>query len=275
MSNPPTNHLLFTDEEMTSDPVPKAPTIILKETDANEPLPPEEKRADAWFNSNKVPRVPVIALEQDVFKIPGQNFACFSVIRPEDYGVLHHGDSSYKGFLIKFRGVFPSREEADKHIRKVMGTDRNFDVHLVPCFQWSRMDDDTPEDREHLNSTIGDIMKGYFKEENNRMKGLRERIANTEEGKVVRADEANDFFDKAVNAHPTALPACPSDVRPLSLEELAKGYDINPRGSTILSTPMDTIEEEKIKAVISEVLLDEEDGADSACAKASPTSLEE
>ena len=268
MSTPPTNHLLFTDEEMTSDPAPKAPTIILKETDADEPLPPEEKRADAWFNSNKIPRVPVIALEPDVFKLPGQNFACFSVIRPEDYGALHHGDSSYKGFLIKFRGVFPSREDADRHIRKVMGTDRNFDIHLVPCFQWSRMDDDAPEDREHLNSAIGDIMKGYFKEENNRMKGLRERIANTEEGKVVRAEENSEFFEKALNEQPRALPACPSGVRPLSLEELAKGYDIKPCGSTIVSTPMEIIEEEKMQAVISEVLLEED--TDSTGAVASP-----
>lgn len=277
MSFIPPSKQLFSEEEMTSDPAPKAPTIVLKDIDEDAPPEPEQKRSSAWFDSNKVTRVPVIALEPDVFQLEGQKYACFSVIRPEDYGALHHGDASYKGFLIKFRGVFPSREAADRHIRKVMGVDRHFDIHLVPCFQWSRMEDDNPEEREHLNSTIGDIMKGYFKEENNRMKGLRERIANTEEGKQARAAETSQFFENAIADEGQRLPPRPENVRPMTLEELAKSADLKPRGETILSQPFSDLDIETKKAVISEVILEDEEDEkqDGACGKEKLSSLED
>lgn len=249
---------LFDDEEMTSDPAPKAPTVTLKEvTEEDEKREEGITRANEWFNSNKVTRVPVIALEPDIYQIPEQKFACFSVIRPEDYGVLHHGDKSYKGFLIKFRGVFPDREEADKHIRKIMKTDRHFDIHLVPCFQWSQMEDDNPEDREHIDTSIGDIIKGYFKEENNRMKGIRTRIRNTEES-TGRSQEASEFYDSAMAADVPLLPDKPSNAKPVSLEQLAGEMEIKPKGEAILSQAMDE-NDTRIDAIVSEVILEEEE----------------
>ena len=267
--------LVFDEEEMTSDPEPKAPTVRLVEVSKEDDGAPEEpsNRAKVWFDSNKNTRVPVIALEEDVYRIPDQNYACFSVIRPEDYGVLHHQDGSYRGSLIKFRGVFKSREEADHHIRRVMKADKHFDVHLVPCFTWAGMDDHAIEDREYANSEIAEIMKGYFSEENNRMKGVRERIRatqandptqkigwNEEAGGAARSSEATEFFMKAIEEEEDRPPPRPANAKPLTLSELAESLDITPRGETVMTkTIAEEIPREKLEAVVSEILLDDDE----------------
>lgn len=252
---------VFTDEEMTSDPAPKNPTVTLVEEkdDESSESKKEEMRSDAWFNTNKITRVPVIALEPDMYQIDGQAYACFSVIRPEDYGVLHHGDKGYKGFLIKFRGVFPSREEADRHIRKIMKVDRHFDVHLVPCFQWAKMDEDDCSEREHLDDNIGEIMKGYFKQENDRMKGVRQRINDTEEGYEARSKSVSDFYNSVAAEPPKILPPKPSDCRPVTLTELADELDIKAKGETIMTHDLNDMDTERFRSIVSEVILDDED----------------
>lgn len=252
----------FSAADMKSDPEPKAPTVNIVEMDADTPVAPDQSRADAWFNSNKNTRVPMIALQEDIYKIPGQNFICFSVIKPEDYGALHHKDGSYKGSLIKFRGVFESREEADKHIRKVMKSDRHFDVHLVPAFTWAGMDDDIIEDREYADSAISDIIKGYFQTENNRMKGVRQRIKNTQDGTDndnMRDEESTQFFNKALEYKKPELPAKPKAVKAQTLAELASQLDITPGGETVLTQTMDDISEERLESVVSEILLEDEE----------------
>ena len=254
--------LKFTAEEMTSDPEPKAPTVRMVECDDDEPLEEEQNRADAWFDSNKNVRVPMIALQEDIYTIPGQNFVCFSVIKPEDYGALHHKDGSYQGSLIKFRGVFATREEADTHIRKIMKSDRHFDVHLVPAFTWAGMDDDMLEDREYADNTIGELMKGYFESENNRMKGVRARIKSTQDATTpedMRGEESTEFYNKSIEWQKKEAPVRPEGVKAQTLEELAASLDITPGGETVMTKSLNDIPESKIDAVVSEILLDEED----------------
>lgn len=260
---------VFTKEEMTSDPEPKAPTISMIEADPEEPVK-EELRSDAWFNNNKLTRVPVIALEPDMYQIDNQAYACFSVIKPEDYGVLHHGDKGYKGFLIKFRGVFPSREEADKHIRKIMRIDRHFDVHLVPCFQWAKMDEDDCSEREHLDENIGEIMKGYFKQENDRMKGVRKRINDTEEGFETRSKGVSDFYNSIADSTPVPLPPKPDNARPVTLTELADELDIKAGGETIISQDLDSLDTERFRSIVSEVILEDDEKQIEEIEKLSP-----
>ena len=243
---------------MISDPAPEAPTVTLVEVDDSKEAVPEQQRADAWFESNKNVRVH-IALEEDMYKIQDQNFVCFSVIKPENYGCLHHKDGSYKGSLIKFRGVFKTREEADKHIKRVMKSDRHFDVHLVPAFTWAGMDDDMIEDREYADSAIGDIIKGYFKEENNRMNKVRNRIENTEQDDkvgVYRGEEASQFFEEANEYKAPARTVRPPGQKALSLTELADQLEISPSGETIVTKTMDDLSDDKMEAIVAEILLE-------------------
>jgi hypothetical protein len=256
--------LVFSEDDMTSDPEPKAPTVKIVEVpeDLEELEEEKARRSDVWFDTNKNVRVPIIALEEDIYKIPDQNFACFSVIRPEDYGALHHKEGDYKGSLIKFRGVFASREEADKHIRKVMKADKHFDIHLVPCFTWAAMDDDSIENREYMDNNIQEIIKGYFKEENNRMKGVSRRIRNTEED-LNRSEEITDFFEKSQGFIEDRPPVRPAKSKPVSLSELADALEIKPGGETVLTKTLeDEIPKEKLEAVVSEIILEESDDDD-------------
>ena len=259
-----TEHSLeFSESQMVSDPEPKRADIIIVEHEENSVAKPDQNRAQAWFDSNKVTRVPVIALGEDLYKVPNQNFVCFSIIKPEDYGVLHHGEDKYTGSLIKFRGVFNTREEADKHIRKVMKADPHFDVHLVPAGTWARTEDSSVGEREYVDSDIADMMKGYFKEENNRMKGVSRRIQATQDDdkdEDGRSTEVSKFFRESQDAlEDTASSALemPKNAKPLTLTELAERLEIKPSGSTIMTQDMDNISAERMEALVSEIILED------------------
>jgi hypothetical protein len=233
----------FSAEEMTSDPPPPPAVATFSAVDESAPVE-KSSRASTWFDNNKVTRVPMIALEPDVYRVPGQAWALFSMIRPEEYKAAHHKNRDYHGYLIKFRGVFATREEAEAHIKKVMAIDRHFDVHLIPAFSWSGIDDDCVEDRQYANEMVGSILKGYFEQENSRMIGIRERIANTEMADEcgVRCNEASSFFESCQGKEPPAtteteecspleLPDPPRSA-PVSLDQLAAELDITPGGRT-------------------------------------------
>ena len=230
----------FTAEEMTPDLPPPAAVATFTEVVDDGFAAEKPSRASTWFDNNKVSRVPMIALEPDLYRVKDQAWALFSMIRPDEYKAMHHKNREYHGFLIKFRGVFATREEAEAHIKKLMMIDRHFDVHLVPAFTWSGIDDDCVEDRAYADEMVGSILKGYFEQENTRMTGIRDRIANTENTTEcgLRSDEAMSFFngcqqlgDDTTSAlelpDPPRRPGMPISV---SLDDLAAGLDITPGG---------------------------------------------
>jgi hypothetical protein len=253
----------FTEEEMTPDPPRDPPRFIVEE-------PPAEGESDepppkqlSWFEQNKITRVPLVALGEDMHKVPGQAFVCFSVIRPEDYGVLHHKDGKTQGStLIKFRGAFATREEADVHIRKLMTADPHFDIHLIPCGHWSVLDDDASlENIEYAEDQISQIMRSYFKRENDSKLSLAERIEQDRAGEE-RGEEATRFFEEAnrfageeeervqiVQEEPD------SELErraPITLAELARQTQIQPRPRTIVATQ--TLSEERKETIHSSIL---------------------
>jgi hypothetical protein len=142
--------------------------------------------------------IPLIAIHDDVNRVPGQNYACVSVIKPEFYNTLHHGDRKYRGMLFKIRGVFGTREEADDWIRKkIMNLDPHFDVHLIKCHSWSGLEDDRPQDNEYMDEKIQSMMSAYFEDEHDKMIGIQARVQMAE-NKVGRSKEAGDFYRNSV-----------------------------------------------------------------------------
>lgn len=247
---------MFSEEEMRSDPEYAPPKITMTEVKDDAP---QEKTSvsQSWFDSNKYARVPVIALESDPVQLPNQNYVCFSVIKPEDYRAMHYEKdsqkNSYNGFLIKFRGVFKSKEEADKHIKRIMALDKHFDVHLVPCFQWTGIDEEFVSDTEYANNVISDIMKGYFQRENDRFMSMRDRIALTEKPDVVRSEEATEFFQQSAEKRPM-IEELPEDVSTVTLDELASATNIEPKTKVV---NVDTkLSDSSKESIIAEVLLE-------------------
>lgn len=257
------NEPRFNEEQMTSDPEPKKPSITISVPDEEEISLKKTQpgdRAKEWFNRNRVTRVPLIALESDPYKLEDQNWCVFSVITPEEYGTLRHGDEKYHGYLIKFSGVFPTKELATRHIEKLMKFNRHFDVHLVPAFQWSAIDDKAVEDREYANEMIGDIMRGYFREENNRMMGIRERIEQTEHNEKSRSNESTKFFEDSQNK--PAIMNANVETEPITLDELAKKLELKTGGS-ILNHDSGKLSKKETDAVVSSILIEEENDSDS------------
>lgn len=241
---------------MRPDPPPPTPKVLFTEQDEDGPKPSTNKSTE-WFNRNKASRVPLIALEQDCYKVPGQAWVCFSMIKPDEYRALHHKNRKYQGYLLKFRGVFATREEAEKHIHRVMSVDRNFDIHMIPAFEWSGVEDDVVEERAYADDMISDIMKGYFEAENNRMIGVKKRMEMQENPSEHgdRSEEASKFFNQTQQNVLADIEELPEDAKPTSLEELARNLDIEPNAQ--VKTSHRTITKEQINSVVSEVLIDE------------------
>lgn len=253
----------FTDEEMKPDPEPEAPAFTTSEDFDEKPkLPTSADRASQWFDRNKLTRVPLIALEKDPYQVEDQKWVVFSMIKPEEYGKLKHGEKEYHGYLIKFRGCFSTKELATAHIHKLLKVDKHFDIHLIPAFQWSAIDDTSVEDREYADERISDIMKGYFRQENDRMIGLRDRIKRVEENKTDRSEEASQFYNDMQEEISRPKLEDNVEAEPVTLDELAKRMELRKVGGSVLESHEGELSSEKQNAIVSEIILEDE-GSDS------------
>lgn len=71
----------------------------------------------------------VDVLDEDVFTVPGQNYALLSFVGPDQ---RQKNDK----FGMKIRGVFNTKEEADAHVRKIRKFDTITDVYMVDLYKW-------------------------------------------------------------------------------------------------------------------------------------------
>ena len=65
-----------------------------------------------------------MSLEQDYTTVPGQIFACLSVVGPD---CPQKNDK----FGIKIRGAFNTRDEAASHAKRLQKEDATFDIYVV------------------------------------------------------------------------------------------------------------------------------------------------
>lgn len=68
-------------------------------------------------------------LDEDVFTVPGQNYALLSFVGPEQR-------QKNEKLGMKIRGVFNTKEEAEAHIRKIRRFDTIMDIYLVDMYKW-------------------------------------------------------------------------------------------------------------------------------------------
>lgn len=144
-------------------------------------IPPRFARAEAYYKTHAMQEPPVVSTRPDVYPIPGQNWVCYSVLRPKDYGEVYTPDGEkYTGTLVKFRGTFDSFEDADDYIRRLQVADPHHEIKLVKTHQWVPFDDDLDavhENREYQDETVREVMKGYFERERKRVAGVSARMA--------------------------------------------------------------------------------------------------
>jgi len=138
-------------------------------------------------------------LEQDYITVPGQLYACISIVGPDC-------PQKTDKFGIKLRGAFPSRDDAERHAKRLQKEDATFDIYVVDMYKWLLV----PPDRDHIddvhysNERLEEIMSKY--RENQRMaaamfeKRKRDMMAKPIPGSdtpyISPSDENSKFYTK-------------------------------------------------------------------------------
>ena len=97
-----------------------------------------------------------MSLEQDYTTVPGQLFACLSVVGPEC-------PQKTDKFGIKIRGCFATRDEAASHAKRLQKEDATFDIYVVDMYKWLLIPPDPAaiEDTHYGEEKLEEIMTKY------------------------------------------------------------------------------------------------------------------
>lgn len=95
-------------------------------------------------------------LDEDTTVPKNQNYALISVVEP-------NSNQKSNQCALKIKGVFESREEAEKHVQLCMKMDPTFDIYLVEMGKWLPIPPNNSEieDEVHQNDTLNNLIKGY------------------------------------------------------------------------------------------------------------------
>jgi hypothetical protein len=101
-------------------------------------------------------------MEKDTITVPGQAFACLSIIGPAC-------PQKTDKLAIKIRGVFATSEDAKNHAKKLQQADAVVDIYVVDMYSWLIIPPDpaTIEDSHYTNEKLQELMDKY--QENQRM----------------------------------------------------------------------------------------------------------
>ena len=167
-----------------------------------------------------------MSLEQDYTTVPGQVFACISIVGP---------DSPQKTdkLGIKLRGAFGTRDEAANHAKRLKREDPTFDIYVVDMYKWLLIPPDSAkiEDVHYTNDKLEEIMVGYRDNQAQAARMFQERkqgMMDTKTG-FTPGDENSRFYtkpDEAPIPHPAeVLERLQKEKPDAPMEELVKEAD--------------------------------------------------
>ncbi len=173
------------------------------------------------------------SLEQDYTTVPGQLYACISLVGPD---LPQKNDK----FGLKLRGAFASRDEAANHAKRLQKEDATFDIYVVDMYKWLLI----PPDRDHIDDVhyndekLEEIMTKYHENQamaakmfEDRKRGLTQKpLEAVEEGKYMTPGDANSKYytkpDEAPVSHPADIVERLKKEKPdAPIEELIKEAD--------------------------------------------------
>jgi hypothetical protein len=139
------------------------------------------------------------SFEQDYTVVPGQLYACLSVVGPE-------APQKCDKFGIKIRGCFSTRDEASNHAKRLQKEDTTFDIYVVDMYKWLLIPPDPAkiDDVHYSNEKLGEIMTGYRENQTAAAKMFEERKRDMMEAKapgdamayIKPGDENSKFYSK-------------------------------------------------------------------------------
>jgi|TARA_B110000305_G_scaffold64717_1_gene72184 hypothetical protein len=199
-----------------------------------------------------------MSLEQDYTTVPGQLYACLSVVGPE-------APQKNDKFGIKIRGAFSTRDEAANHAKRLQKEDGTFDIYVVDMYKWLLIPPDPSkiEDSHYNNEKLEELMSGYKENQAMAAKMFNERKSDMQTNKdgntnyFKAGDENSKFYnkpDEAPISHPGEIIERLKREKPdTPMEELVKEAD------AIVATE---IEERKKQREEAMTILEEDESAD-------------
>lgn len=168
----------------------------------------------------------IMSLEQDYTTVPGQVFACLSIVGPE-------APQKTDKFGIKIRGAFATRDEAANHAKRLQKEDPTFDIYVVDMYKWLLIPPDPTkiEDVHYSNEKLEEIMTGYKENQSQaaRMFNERKQAMMQEKVQYNPGDENSKFYtkpDEAPISHPAEVIERLKKEKPdTPMEELVKEAD--------------------------------------------------
>jgi hypothetical protein len=111
-----------------------------------------------------------MSLEQDYTTVPGQLFACLSIVGPDC-------PQKTDKFGIKIRGCFATRDEAASHAKRLQKEDSTFDIYVVDMYKWLLIPPDNLkiDDVHYTNEKLEEIMVKYRENQAQAAKMFEER----------------------------------------------------------------------------------------------------
>jgi hypothetical protein len=167
-----------------------------------------------------------MSLEQDYTTVPGQLYACLSVVGPE-------APQKNDKFGIKIRGAFASRDEAASHAKRLQKEDSTFDIYVVDMYKWLLIPPDPTkiEDVHYTNEKLEEIMTGYKDNQAEATRMFNERKRDMMETKsfLKAGDENSKFYtkpDEPPISHPAeVLERLKKEKPDANMEDLVKEAD--------------------------------------------------
>jgi hypothetical protein len=144
-----------------------------------------------------------MSLEQDYTTVPGQLYACLSVVGPE-------APQKNDKFGIKIRGAFASRDEAASHAKRLQKEDSTFDIYVVDMYKWLLIPPDPLkiEDVHYQNEKLEEIMSGYKENQAEAARMFNERKRDMMEAKsYTKPGDENSMFYTRPDEPPVSHPA--------------------------------------------------------------------
>ena len=166
-----------------------------------------------------------MSLEQDYTTVPGQIYACLSIVGPE---CPQKNDK----FGIKIRGAFANRDEAANHAKRLQKEDPTFDIYVVDMYKWLLIPPDSSkiEDVHYTNEKLEEIMTGYKENQAQAARLFNERKqAMSDKTGFVPGDDNSKFYtkpDEAPISHPAeVLERLKKEKPDANMEDLVKEAD--------------------------------------------------
>jgi hypothetical protein len=165
-----------------------------------------------------------MSLEQDYTTVPGQIYACLSVVGPD-------APQKTDKFGIKIRGAFATRDEAANHAKRLQKEDPTFDIYVVDMYKWLLIPPDSSkiEDVHYTNEKLEEIMVGYRENQAQAARMFQERKAAMANNSYTPGDDNSKYYtkpDEAPISHPAeVLERLKKEKPDTPMEELVKEAD--------------------------------------------------